>query len=161
MNNMDAKVVSAALELGMSILPGSQDNMYIVYNFKRTEGVAVFYDRSSGNYVVKHLIHLPDRRTAAFSTAVTTNPDEAIKRMKEFNTERLQFEKDNHIDTIDKDNISKITSYTEKLLEDVLGKWEGPGCATDTIGQMRDTVANTIKESLEANRSVIHNMYKL
>ena len=46
MNNMDAKVVSAALELGMSILPGSQDNMYIVYNFKRTEGVAVFYDLS-------------------------------------------------------------------------------------------------------------------
>ena len=95
------------------------------------------------------------------NTAVTTNPDEAIKRMKEFNAERLQFEKDNYIDTIDKDNISKITSYTEKLLEDVLGKWEGPRCATDTIGQMRDTVANAIRESLEANQSVIHDMYKL
>jgi hypothetical protein len=161
MNNMDAKVVSAALELGMSILPGSQDNMYIVYNFKRTEGVTVFYDRLSGNYVVKHLIHLPDGRTAAFSEPVPTDPDEAIKRMKEFNAERLQFEKDNRIDTINKDNISKITSYTEKLLEDVLCKWDGPGCATDTIGQMRCTVANAIRESLEANRSVIHNMYNL
>lgn len=158
---MDTKVVSAALELGMSILPGSQDNMYIVYNFKRTEGVTVFYDRSSGNYVVKHLIHLPDRRTAAFSTAVTTDPDEAIKRMKEFNDERLQFEKENRISTIDKDNLSKLTAYTEKLLEDVLGKWDGPGCTTDTIGQMRCNVTNAIRESLEANRSVIHNMYKL
>lgn len=158
---MDAKVILTALELGMSILPGSQGSMYIVCNSKKTEDVAVFYDRSSGDYVVKHLIHLPDGRTAAFSTAVTTNPDEAIKRMKEFNAELLQFEKDNRIDTIDKDNISKITSYTEKLLEDVLGKWEGPRCATDTIGQMRDTVANAIRESLEANQSVIHNMYKL
>lgn len=81
--------------------------------------------------------------------------------MKEFNAECLQFEKDNRIDTINKDNISKITSYTEKLLEDVLCKWDGPGCATDTIGQMRGTVANAIRESLEANRSVIHNMYTL
>lgn len=129
---MDATVITTAEALGMSA--SADNNMYTAYNTEHTEGVAVFFDSASCQYVVKHFVHLNDGRTATFNDKVTDDVEDVIHTMKEYYEEFMQEQEKAH-------DIFPLIGLTSKTTEELIHRWKK--------SEYSSAISNGILKSLE------------
>lgn len=143
---MDETVITTAEALGMSV-SANNNMMYTVYNSEHTEGVTVFYDDASCQYVIKHFFHLNDGRTATFCDKVTDNVDDVIRTMQDYYREFVRAQEKAR-------DMLPLVNYTSKTMDELIHRWQKSMHMSDEVEETRNDIVKSMEQVRKASNEL-------